>query len=192
MTEEHPSIGSAQWTFIKKIRASVKNDSKAFVAEHNWRNVSPRGGKNDSMLFCGSKTTTVDAFYVRSMALWVPHLLIANHVPTCPRCKDNENVDVIKARWINSPKVLYGVTSHKYLDTMLYPCAKCCRTFSGYNKQALQLDANIVFGYFNYYLGHGYAVDEDLYRLIVDEACTQSTASISQRLNVVPPRLQSH
>jgi hypothetical protein len=40
----------------------------------------------------------------------------------------------------------------------------------------------LVFGYFNYYLGHGYAVDEDLYKTIVDLANTQSTASIAQRL----------
>jgi hypothetical protein len=183
MTEEHRSIGIAQWTFIKKIRAAVKNDPKAFFSHHNWRHVTPGGGKNDSTLFAGNKKTTVDAFYVRPVALWVPHLLIANHVPTCPRCKEKDNVDLIKARWINSPKVLHGVTSHKYLDTMLYPCTKCGGTFSGYHKHSLKLDANVVFGYFNYYLGHGYAVDEDLYRLIVDEACTQSTAAISQRLS---------
>jgi hypothetical protein len=48
MTEEHRSIGIAQWTFIKKIRAAVKNDPKAFFSHHNWRHVTPGGGKNDS------------------------------------------------------------------------------------------------------------------------------------------------
>jgi hypothetical protein len=68
---------------------------------------------------------------------------------------------------MNYPKILYGLNSHKYLDSMLYPCTKCKRCFTGYHKVSLHLDANIVFGYFNYFLGHGYAVDEQLYGFIV-------------------------
>jgi hypothetical protein len=52
----------------------------------------------------------------------------------------------------------------------------------GHFPVSLWLDANVVFGFFNYYLGHGYAVDEDLYRMIVDEASTCSTAAIASRL----------
>jgi hypothetical protein len=36
----------------------------------------------------------------------------------------------------------------------------------------IQLDASVVFGYFNYFLGHGYAVDEQLFRMIVEQANT--------------------
>jgi hypothetical protein len=183
MTDVPKQFGQAQWAFIKKTREAVNNDPKLFLAEHNWRNITPPGGKNDSMLYLNcNKKTTVDAFYVRPIACWVPHLLIANHVPSCPRCKTRDHVDTIKARWMNSPKILFGTTSHKYLDSMLYPCTKCKTTFSGYHKRSLQLDASVVFGYFNYYLGHGYAVDEQLFRMIVEEATTESTSAIAQRM----------
>jgi hypothetical protein len=180
--DEPSSLGTAQWAFIKKMRAAVNNDPKAFFGKNNWRHISPTGGKNDGTLFNDQRKTTVDAFYVRPITCWVPHLLIRNHVPTCPGCKEKDHVDVIKARWINCPKVVFGITSNKYLDTLLYPCGRCKSSFAGYNKQSLQLDANVVFGFFNYYLGHGYAVDEDLYRMIVDEASTCSTAAIASRL----------
>ena len=98
------------------------------------------------------------------MAVWVPHLIIHNHVPACPNCKKNKYVDVTKARWINSPKILYGVDSHRYLDTQLYPCHGCARRFAGYNKASMQVDANVYYGYFNFFLGKHYAVDEQLYR----------------------------
>jgi hypothetical protein len=150
--------------------------------KHNWRNITPDGGVNDSKLLDGSKKTTVEAFYIRSVACWVPNLLIANHVPTCPYCKLKDHVDVVKARWINCPKILYGISSHKYLDTLLYPCIKCKKTFSGYHKQSLQLDANVILGYFNFFLGHGYAVDEPLFRMIVDDANTVATSVIFQKM----------
>jgi Transposase len=178
-------FGDEQWTFITEIRGAVMNDPKSFFSTRNWRCITPSGGKNDSTLFNLTNQTTVDAFYVRPIACWVPHLLIANHVPTCPRCKSKDFVDLVKARWINSPKIMYGITSHLYLDTMLYPCTKCSGTFSGYHKQSLQLDANVVFGYFNYYLGHGYAVDEPLFRLIVESATSEATSTICRRLKTL-------
>jgi hypothetical protein len=183
MADEPSQFGSEQWAFIKKTRAAVKNDAKAFFAANNWRNVTPDGGRNDSTLFiAGSKKSTVDDFYVRPLVLWVPHLLISHHIPTCPYCKQKEHIDLVKSRWLNSPKVLYGLTSHKYLDSMLYYCTKCKRSFVGYNKRSLQLDAHIVFGYFNYFLGHGYAVDEQLFGFIVEASSTESTATIAKKI----------
>jgi hypothetical protein len=183
MAEDEPlSLCAAQWAFIKKTRAAVNNDPNSFFGRHNWRHITPPGGKNDGYLFNDKRKTSVDDFYVRPITCWVPHLLISNHVPTCPSCKEKDQVDIIKSRWINCPKVVFGITSNKYLDTLLYPCGRCKRTFAGYNKHSLQLDANVIFGFFNYYLGHGYAVDEDLYRMIVDESTTCSTATIASRL----------
>jgi hypothetical protein len=162
MANSPTQFGPKQWAFITKTRANIKNDPRAFFAENNWRNIMPMGGKNDSNLFCVNNKITVEEFYPRGIACWVPHLLISNHVPTCPRCKLKDHIDLVKSRWINYPKILYGVTSHRYLDTMLYYCVKCDGTFSGYHKKSLQLDANEVIGYFDFYLGHGYAVDEQL------------------------------
>jgi hypothetical protein len=186
MVDAPPQLGTDQWAFIKKTREEVKADPKGFLASNNWRNITPGGGRNDSTLLmrtdAGAKKVTIDSFYVRPIVLWVPHLLISNHVPSCPVCKVKDHVDVVKARWMNSPKVCYGLTSHKYLDSMLYPCNKCKRCFTGYHKVSLYLDANVVFGYFNYYLGHGYAIDEQLYSFIVDAANTESTATIAKKL----------
>ena len=57
----------------------------------------------------------MDAFYVKPLACWIPHVLIPNHVPTCPHCKEKKFVNPQKARWINSPKILYGKDRHRYM-----------------------------------------------------------------------------
>ena len=130
MANPPTQFGQQQWAFITKTRAAIKNDPRGFFAENNWRNITPTGGKNDSNLFCRNKKTTVDAFYVRPICCWVPHLLISNHMyHHVPRCKLKDDIDLVKSRWINFPKVLIGVSTHRYLDTMLYYCAKCDGTY---------------------------------------------------------------
>jgi hypothetical protein len=177
-------FGTAQLWHIKKVRAAIDNDHRAFFAEKDWRNVIPRRGRYDSsILHKNSKATTrVDHFYIKPVAVWVPHLLKPNHVPCCPHCKRNTHVDVVKSRWINYPKVLYGIQSHKYLDTKLYPCKKCNKHFAGYNRLSMQLDATTYHGIFDFYVGHGYAVDEELFGTILEQSAEQSTASIYKRL----------
>jgi hypothetical protein len=73
MADQTASLGTAQWAFIKKIRAAVKNDPKAFFAHHNWRHNCPSGGKHDGAPFNdNNKKTTVDAFYVRALHVGYP------------------------------------------------------------------------------------------------------------------------
>ena len=181
MTQQY---GTAQKAFIDKVRGKITRDPRGYFKQQNWRNIEPSGGKYDSDVLNAKskKTTTVEAFYVRPLACWVPHLLIENHVPKCPHCKKSDQVDLTKTRWINSPKILFGIGTHKYIDTMLYPCQRCRRHFAGYNKQSMQLSASVYYGYFNYYLGHGYAVDEPLYRHVVDASGTEATSTIASRL----------
>lgn len=124
----------------------------------------------------------MDAFYVKSIAAWVPHKLIANHVPKCPKCSSSKSVDLTKCRWINQPKLLYGVSRHRYLDTVMYPCRSCSSFFTGYDETSIKLDASLYLGYFNFYLGPRYAVDEELHRHIVLSASLQSTAVIAQTI----------
>lgn len=176
--------GQAQLEFIKKTRDAARSNPKAFFAQNNWRNISPSGGKYDSTLLDSNSTRTwdVEEFYIKSIALWVPQWLVPTHTPTCPHCKSSSHVHTDKAKWIGSPKILYGKERHRYLDTMLYPCKACDKTFAGYNQESMKLDAKVYYGFFNFYLGHRYAVDEELYRHIVEESSTLSTASIAQRL----------
>ena len=77
---------------------------------------------------------------------------------------------------------LYGVERHRYLDTVLYPCRNCGKRFTGYNKKSMQLDARTYYAYFNFYLGDKYAVDDELYRKIVQESSKLSTSSIHNGL----------
>jgi hypothetical protein len=181
-----PQYGATQAAFIAKVRDAVKSNPKSFFASNNWRDVTPTKGRYDSSLIDPNSGSTcdVDDFYVKSIAVWVPHLLIPAHTPSCPNCNTSEAVYVDSARWINAPKILYGKERHRYLDTMLYPCKRCGRHFAGYNKASMQLDAEVYFGHFNYYLGHRFAVDEELYRYIIDEATTQSTAGIAKKLTI--------
>lgn len=177
-------LGDAQWSFVKKVRGAVQKDHIGFFNDHDWKNIVPSSGTYDShLLNKGSKNTrSVQGFYVKPCALWAPHLLIDNHIPTCPRCESKEFVDPGRARFINSPIVLFGMDTNRYLDTFLYPCNKCSRTFSGYNKQSMKLDASVYYAYFDFYLGPGYAVDEILYKHIVEEAASSATAMIARRL----------
>jgi hypothetical protein len=125
----------------------------------------------------------MESFYVKAVAVWVPHLLFSNHVPCCPNCKKRDYVDPSRGRWINAPKLLFGLQRHRYLDTWLYSCRGCTRSFAGYNKQSMQLDADVYYGFCNFFLGHGYAVDEELYRFIILAATKDATAAIAHRIS---------
>jgi hypothetical protein len=177
-------LGDAQWRYILKVRGAIEKDHDGFFKQNNWRNICPMIGSFDSHLLHPSskRTTTVEAFYVKGIASWVPHLLIKNFVPSCPRCKTAAYVNPQKSRWINCPTVLYCISRIRYLDTHLYPCDKCKRSFAGYNKKSMHLDAAVYQSFFNFYLGSGYAVEEDLYRSIITESATESTAMIAKKL----------
>ena len=65
---------------------------------------------------------------------------------------------------------------------MLYYCVKCKSHFAGYNKKSMQLDAHVYYAYFNFYLGSGFAVDDQLYRYLVLHASTESTTVLARKL----------
>ena len=107
-TETSKQYGSAQLSFIRKTRKAIDNDAKSFFACNNWRNITPNTGKNDSGILDPSskRTCKAELFYIKAIASWIPHKLIPGHVPSCPQCGKNRHVDVSKARWVNSPKIL--------------------------------------------------------------------------------------
>jgi len=88
---------------------------------------------------------------------------------------------VSNARWINSPKTLCGIGSHKYLDTMLYPCNHCKRHFAGTNKTSMSHDSDRTLGFFNMKLSKRFTVDEDLYSFII-AGWKMPTAQLRQQL----------
>ena len=114
-----------------------------------------------------------DSFYVKRLAVWVPHLLIKDHVPKCPDCQQGSHVNVNQTRWVTSPKVLFGLSSHRYIDTVLYKCRACRREFAGYNEESMCLDGNFFLGMFQFQLYRSYAVDDELYHWIVANSTFQ-------------------
>jgi len=156
----HPHSNS-QRDFIVSVRKQIDQNPR-FFDENNWSNIVPKGGRNSSLL----KAICHDSFYVRPIAACVPHLLF-NETPCCPHCGSRRHVNINSARWINSPKILYGLGTHKCLDTMLCPCNSCKRHFAGYDKVSMGHDQDTTIGFFNMKLSKRFAVDEELFSFII-------------------------
>lgn len=154
-------FAQSQWDFIQTTRDQV-DTQESFFDSHDWQNIAPKGGRHSSL----RKPVCVDSFYVKPVASWIPHRLIPNHIPKCPHCESAEHVDIGKARWINSPKILCGMSQHKYLDTKLYPCSHCNKRFAGYDRRSIGLDGEKVMGFFNIHLAQRFTVDEQLYSFV--------------------------
>lgn len=172
---------AAQAAFVASVHTAVDAEGSAYFDDKDWRSVVPASaGRSNSLTT--KKLVKTESYYVRPVAVWVPHLLL-NHIPTCPNCESNQHIRIDLSTWIASPIVLFTMKGHQYLDTFLYYCGKCDRRFNGYHKKSMHLDAPAYIGYFNYFLGvKGYAVDEELHSYIVNAAAHQSTASVRERL----------
>ena len=174
-----PRYGAAQSQFIKDVRTAIDLKQHKYFHQADWRNATPPGGKHIGLNT--EKKIETESHCIKPICSWVPHLLIPHHVPTCPHCKKNTHVDTAAFRWIAFPKILYGMSSHKHLDTKLYPCMSCNREFVGYHKESLAADAKAIIGYFNVYLAGKYAVDAELYSFITNAPDT-SSARIARHL----------
>jgi hypothetical protein len=176
--------GLAQEAFIKKTREAVKADLK-FFEKNDWSRISLKPGLRNTSLNRSNDKAFIDvqSFYVRDLAVWIPHMIIKDHTPTCPKCERNKFV-MPTGTWAGRPKVLYGLRKHRYLDSIYYKChsAECGgKLFSGCNERSLQLDAVKIVGVFNFHLTSGCGVDEELYSYITNHS-NDTTASIYKRI----------
>ena len=169
----------AQERFVKRTRDAI-DSNPAYFDTHDWRSIFPSGGTRSSL----TKPVSTESFYVKPIAAWVPDKLFEHHVPCCPRCRSNRYVDVKGARWINTPKILFGVSTHKYLDTKLYPCRGCSKRFTGYNRESMAVDHDKYMGFFNFYLSSRFAADEELIAF-VSNMYDKSTATIQRVLTAM-------
>jgi hypothetical protein len=176
-TSAKMSYGPAQDRFIKSIRSAIDHDHHYFD-DKDWRNLTIKGGRHVGL--ANKKLITSD-FYVKPVAAWVPHLLIPNHLPSCPNCQHSKSIDVSKAKWITNPKILYGLNGHRYLDTKMYYCNGCTGSFTGYNLKSMQIDAKKLTGFFTFNVSNHFAVDDELYNGIVNSG-DESSASIERRI----------
>jgi hypothetical protein len=170
--------GRAQLDFIRSTRASIDEHGCHFFDDKDWRNLSVKGGRHVGL---NGPLLHTSSFYVKSLASWVPHLLIPGFVPSCPKCGHSKKVDPTKSTWIPNPKTLFGIRGHRYLDTKLYPCKECQKSFTGYNLKSMQIDSHKIIGFFNFNISKHFALDDDLYNEIVNSG-DEPTASLQRRL----------
>jgi len=170
--------GSAQHDFIKSVRTSVLAEGAAFFKKKDWKRIGPT---TNTPLTLTELKICADSFYIKDVAMWVPHLLLPNHIPTCPNCKRSTCVDLSKAEFVERPKILHGVRTHRYLDTMSYKCMDCNKSFTGYNPQSLEQDAAKVLGVFTFYICKGFGVDEECYSCITNHS-HDATSYIHRRI----------
>lgn len=176
------AYGDAQAKFIQATRDKINTDADFFKGK-DWRRIMPTGGTNSTLSHIKECSLYVESFYVKDLAVWVPHLIVPGFRPTCPNCATKAYID-IKTRdydWIERPKILYGITKHRYLDTIYYSCKNCGGKFAGYNEECMLKDGAELIGIFNYRLGNGYAIDDELYSFIISHS-NETTASIYKRL----------
>ena len=182
---KRPLFSDAQQSFIKSVRDRVDAEQVAFFRRNDWCRMSPDHGRNSSLVG-DDASALLDSLCCKDVAVWVPHLLMPDHVPSCPRCRTSEHVDIATAQWMKQPKMLHGMRTHRCLDTMKYKChaAHCGRWFCGCNEGSLEVDAKKVLGIINFRVSNGFAVDEDLYSYIAAHS-SDATASIFNRMRLV-------
>lgn len=182
MPQQAP-CGPHQQAFIEKVRKDIlEKKSNYFKGNIDWREIKPRGGS--VAYYNGERNVSAGSFYVKSIAVWVPHFINPQCVPSCPKCCSNAAVNVEKANFVKHPKMLYGISAHRYLDTMMYFCDECNSTFTGYNKDSLEVDAKKgkVVGAFNFWLSNNFAVYDKLYNHVVSRLM-DTTASMHRGLH---------
>ena len=178
--------GDAQARFIATVRSEIDSNPKAFFGNKDWSWITSPGGVNCNLHGVEDSSLYADTFYVKDLAVWIPHLLIPNFRPSCPTCETNKYTSHPESNldWISRPKILYGLSRHRYLDTVYYLCKNCSKKFTGYNEASMHLDAKHLIGLFNYRLGNGYAIDDELYSFIISHS-NETTASIYHRLGLL-------
>jgi hypothetical protein len=170
-------FSDAQMEHIRKYRRLI-DASQCQEFFKDWKNVLLKKAT------IGPKKEPVEAedYYIRSSAVWVPHLIIPDYHPICPCCKSASNVHTSKATWIQYPMLCYAHPLQKYLDTVNYPCSGCKKTFRGTNLDSMALDDSGLFrAIFRFRILRRCAVEEELFLDIVKRPL-EPTNSIFQHL----------
>jgi len=173
-----PRHGTAQEAFIVNTRKAIDGDP-FFFHKHEWSRIK-HGGSRHSCL-AQPKKISVDCFCVKDCAAWIPHLIIPDCMPSCPRCLSKVAVDVTNAEWVENPKMMCGVCSHRHIDAKCCTCHECKKPFAGWHEATLRQDAEETSGVMNFRLSKGFAVDEELCTYIVTHT-NDTAASMHQKL----------
>jgi hypothetical protein len=103
-------------------------------------------------------------------------------MPSCPACELAQAVQVTND-WVKHPKIVYCMTTHKYLNTKYYRCLSCVKNFVEYHEDSQRVDSEKLVGIFNYFVTkYYYAVDYDLFNYIVEHAAESPTSVIHRKI----------
>jgi len=146
-----PRCGLAQSGFIDATSKAIKRSPRAFFVDNkDWGHVKCAPATPRHMLLTGKNSIRPEHFYVKDIAAWIPHLLIPNCVSTCPKCRQKSGVDAEHFCFVENPKVLCGVHTHRYLDAVHYTCGDCKGDFLAWRPDCLTLDSKEIAGILNF------------------------------------------
>lgn len=93
-----PKGAAAQAQFIDKMRKAIKLDPTTLEGI-DWRWIPC-----STSFLSVNKKISVDNFCVKDVAVWLPHIIAHDCVPTCFHCNSKSGVDVQNFSGLSSPK----------------------------------------------------------------------------------------
>jgi len=172
-----PRYRAAQHEFIQRTRRAISADP-SILCGVDWRRIQQ---SSSFLSLTATKKISANSFYVKDIAALLPHIVVPDYTPTCYRCNTKSGVDVGSFRWVENPKILCGLQSHRCLDTVCYKCRTCHGAeFAATREEVLRIDAAEITAVLNFRLSPGFGVDEDLCSFIVCHS-TDTTALCYQR-----------
>lgn len=169
--------GTAQAEFIDKARTAVEDDP-TILKGIDWRRITY---STTHLSLTGKCKINVDSCHVKDIAMWVPHVLMPHCTPACNRCEEKSGVDVSRWTWVDNPKILHGLCTHRCSDSVECFCLNCGKDFQAWHEATLRLDGEEVTGMLNFRPSNGLAVDDELHSFMVAHS-TDTTVLTHQRM----------
>jgi len=163
----------------KKWREQVESDIRAGTCtsfKKDWSNIRPE--------FPPRGQLTPSYYYIRPLAVFIPHLIVKDHTPWCPTCQSNAEVHTENYRFAENTKPLFGLNEQRELDTVFYTCYGGTggkHTFCAHHPDSLRLGGPKLLGIFRFFVADQFAIDEPLHTLLIKQQYTP-TAQIARML----------
>jgi len=157
----------------RKWREQVESDIQSgscAAFQKDWANIRPS--------FPHRGQLTPSFYYIRPLAVFIPHLIVKDHTPWCPTCRSNANVHTDNYRYAENTKPLFGLHEQRELHTVFYTCYGGTggkHTFCAHNPVSLQLAGPKLLGIFRFYVADQFAIDESLHTFLIKQQYTPTT-----------------
>jgi len=171
-----PWHGQPQAEFIKSVRLAIQEERGDCFAKRDWQRLT----WSTPASLVNAKTMSPHLFYVKDLAVWIPHMLIPGCVPSCAKCLSKEGVDPNQCQFVEFPKMMCGLTCHRYLDSVHCHCTICQGDFQACNPETLKKDGNELVGILNFRMSQGFVIDEALYSFIAVNGANTTTSTFQR------------